>query len=230
MQNNALKPFSILVIEDEDYSRKQLVDILNFDYKYVYSANNSEKALKIYQDEKPDIMIVDINLPKINGLEFIKHIRINDIDTKVIILTAHSDVEYLMQATSLKLIDYLIKPISRKALKKSLDKAISEIKNFSISSNKIITLRNNFTWNSSNKSLYFKNEQIQLSIMEKKLLNLFIHNQNILLEFDTIIIDLWDDYNNDKMNALKTLIKKLRRKLPENSIENIYKQGYIFKI
>jgi len=228
MQDN-LFPFSILVIEDESSLRKQLVEILKFDFKNVYEASSAEMALGIYKDKKPDIMLVDINLPNISGLEFINEVRKNDHSTKAIVLTAHSEVEYLKKATSLKLTDYLIKPLSRKALREALNNAILEIKNFKVISNNVVQLKDNYSWDINEQTLFKEYEEIKLSALEKKLLNLFMKNQNVVLDFDTIIINLWDDYEIDKMNSLKTLIRKLRKKIPENCIENIYKEGYILR-
>ena len=227
MQNNLL-PYSILVIEDEINLRKQLVEILKFDYENVYKASNAETALDIYKDKKPDIMIVDINLPNMSGLDLIKIIRENDHSTKTIVLTAHSEVEYLKKATSLKLVDYIVKPLSRKVLNNTLNKAILEIQKFTISTKKCLALKDQFIWNIEEKRLMRGSTEIHLSVLETKLLDLLIQNRNIVLDFDTIIINLWDDYENDKMNSLKTLIRKLRTKLPADSIKNIYNGGYTF--
>ncbi len=127
-----LKPFSILFIEDEESILKKFVKYLSNRFKNVYGTTNAEDALEIYADKKPDIMMVDIHLPKMNGLEFIDIIRQKDLSTKIIILTAYNEIDYLLSATSLKLIDYLVKPIKRDTLNKSLLKAIDEIKNFNI--------------------------------------------------------------------------------------------------
>ena len=109
--------YTILFVEDEDNIRENYSKYLRIYFKDVLEAANAEDAFILYKEKKPDIMIVDIHLPKENGIELIKKIRKNDLDVKVIILTAHADSSFLLEAIPLKLIKYLIKPINRKELK-----------------------------------------------------------------------------------------------------------------
>jgi len=229
MDSNFLSSFSILIIEDEEIVRQQLVEILSFDFKDIYDAPDAESALSIYKDLKPDIMLIDINLPNMSGLEFLEKIREDDHNTKAIMLTAHSEVEYLRKATSLKLTDYLIKPFSGKSLDDALAKAIEEIKKFKTTSTNILSLSDNFTWHTQEQELYEGTLSVKLTFLEKKLLKLLFTNQNIMMDYSSIIDCIWDDAQDDKMNALKTLIKKLRKKIPKDTILNVYKEGFIFK-
>lgn len=232
MNNNVnyIYPYSILVIEDEDILREQLVEILMFEFQHVYDAPNAEIALELYKSKMPNIMLVDINLPNMSGLEFLQKIRENDHTTKAIVLTAHSNTEFLLEATGLKLTDYLVKPFSGKNLDIALEKAIHEIKKFKTTAVDVVKLNDDFCWHSDEKELYNGTHLIELSLLEKKLLQLFFTNQNIMLDYNNIIYQIWDnDDDSTKMNALKTLIKKLRHKLPKDSILNVYKEGFIFK-
>ncbi|MEA3229110.1 MAG: helix-turn-helix domain-containing protein [Campylobacterota bacterium] len=68
-----------------------------------------------------------------------------------------------------------------------------------------------------------------MTFLEKRLMELFCLNQNKMLSYFQIIEYIWDYDDEDKFNSLKTLIKTLRKKLPKDSIENIFKEGYIFK-
>ena len=217
---------SILYIEDEIDIRKNYSKYLNRYFDHVYEADNGETAYKIYKDKKPDILIVDINIPKINGLDLLKKIREEDHNVKAIMLTAYSDVTRLLEASELKLTKYLVKPISRQDLKEALDIAIHEISKFQIHSNKIFTLKNDFTWSFNKNELYKNNILISTTSKEKKTLDILFSNINQTLNYNDIVIHVWDDFENDKIHALKTMIKKLRKKLPENTIENVYGIGY----
>lgn len=124
-----LYPYKVLFIEDEKATRENYTMYLKMLFTEVYEAADGEKAYEIYKDKKPDIMIIDINIPKLNGLDLLRKIRQKDNDTKVIMLTAHTDKSLLFDAISLNISKYLVKPISRKDLKETLGLIIDELKN-----------------------------------------------------------------------------------------------------
>jgi len=122
-----LYPYKILFVEDEEATRKNYVTYLKMLFSEVYEAKDGEIAYQLYKEKKPDILILDVNIPKLNGLELLEKIRENDYTTKAIMFTAHSDQNFLLQAVSLQLTKYLVKPVSRQELKEALDLAISEL-------------------------------------------------------------------------------------------------------
>ncbi|MGB5793051.1 response regulator transcription factor [Poseidonibacter sp.] len=122
-----LYPYKILFVEDEEATRKNYVTYLKMLFSEVYEAKDGEIAYQLYKEKKPDILILDVNIPKLNGLELLEKIRENDYTTKAIMCTAHSDQNFLLQAVSLQLTKYLVKPVSRQELKEALDLAISEL-------------------------------------------------------------------------------------------------------
>lgn len=218
--------YSILFVEDELVVRKNYVMYLEMMFESVYEATDGEEAYKIYKEKKPDILIVDINIPKLNGLELLQRIREHDHMTKAIVLTAHKDKDFLLQATSLKLTDYLVKPISRKALQHSLDKVMDELKNFTITATKNKILADGYIWNYNNQELSCNGKTIPLTNKEKMVLILFMNNLNSVLSKDDIIYNIWDEYLDTHEAALKTILKKLRKKLPKEMIKNIHGIGY----
>ncbi len=221
---------SVLYVEDEDQIRKKYVQYLKRFCSDIYEASDGEEAYEIYKEKRPNIILADINLPKLSGLNLVAKIRENDHNTKVIMLTAHSNVEYLMKATNLKLTSYLLKPVSRTDLKNALQSAIDELKNFQIFSKKLIYLKENCHWNPEAMELYMDNKLISLTKNEKLLTNLLTAQLNVTALYDDIIYDIWPDDFNDKFPALKTLVKGLRKKLPEESLENVRSIGYKIKL
>lgn len=125
---NYLKELKILYIEDEEIIRDNAVKYLNFYSNHVYSALDGIDGYKKYLDIKPDIIICDIIMPNLNGLELIEKIRRTDLDTQIIILTARINTEYLMKAVELGLIKYLTKPFDENKLLKALNTAAKFIK------------------------------------------------------------------------------------------------------
>lgn len=166
--NEIQYPHTILFIEDEIAIRQNYVAYLKIHFQEVYEASNAEDAYSIYKDKKPDILIVDIHLPKGSGMDLIKEIRKNDYSVKIIILTAHADAKFLLDAIPLQLTKYLIKPINRKDLKASLQLAVTELKTYTISPNKRVQLAQDYTWDIELKELYYHNQRIELTSKESK--------------------------------------------------------------
>lgn len=217
-------PYKILVVEDEDLARENFVIYLEMFYDEVYEACDGEEALKIYKEVSPDIMLVDINIPKINGLDVIKKIREKDLNVKIIVLTAHTETEFLMEAVALKLTKYLFKPVNRKELKDALDKCINEMKNFTISSNVIINFEEEYSYNLDLKELRKHNEIINITYKEQLFLELLVRNNNRLSTYEEILIAMYDDEATQE--SLKNIVKRLRKKLPKDTIINVPTQGY----
>lgn len=221
-----LYPYKILVVEDEEAIRKNYIIFLKMFFKEVYEADDGEKAYNLYKSEKPDIMIVDINIPKLNGLELIKKIREKDFTTKIIILTAHSDKYFLFEAIELKLIKYLVKPVSRKDLNEALDLAINEISQYTILNIKNIQLTDEYSWNTELKELKFHNKIIDLTNKERNFLSLLLSHKNRAFNYNEIFEYVWTNEELISLNSLKNLVKRLRKKLPENMILNVFNEGY----
>ncbi len=222
--------YDLLYLEDESEVRRNYVEYLKRFFQNVYEAGDAEEALNIYKSKKPAILIIDINLPKKSGIDFLREIRESDHATKAIMLTANSDVETLLNATDLKLTKYLIKPVSRSDLREAIALAEEELLNYKIVANKIITLKDGFYWDNENEQLFCKDEEVALRRKEIELLILLFSNTNRIFSVEDIIVELWYDAETDKGSALKTLIKSLRKKLPKDTIKNIFGVGYKIKV
>ena len=109
MQNN----YSLLYAEDNETVRDGYMLYFSKFFNNVYEAKDGKEAWDIFKQERPNIVILDINMPEISGLD-VAHM-IGDIDDtcKIIMLTAYSDVEKLMKAIKLNLTEYIVKPAKR---------------------------------------------------------------------------------------------------------------------
>lgn len=200
-------------------------------FNEVYEAKDGEEALNIYKMKKPTIMIIDINIPKISGLELLRQIRQSDHTTKAIMLTAHSDKDYLLSAAELKLTKYLVKPISRLELKEALKLTLDELENFNIVSKKIVYLQKDYYWNLETSELYHEDVLILLTKNEQKIAEVLFNNINKTVNYDEIIYYVWEDsFEIDFIKTLKATISNLRKKLPDNTIKNIFGIGYRVEI
>jgi len=118
---NSLKNLELLYVEDDADVMNQTKLILDDFVKKVHVASNGEEGLQIALKENIDIIVADINMPKMNGIEMIKSLKDgSDKDIPAIITTAHTDTEYLIDAINLKVDGYIIKPINIKDLINSI--------------------------------------------------------------------------------------------------------------
>ena len=222
--------YTLLYLEDEEIVRKNYVNYLGRYFETIYEASSAEEASKIYKENKIDIMIIDINLPQKDGVTFLKEIREFDHNVKAIMLTAKSDIETLLKATELKLTKYLVKPISRDELKSALDIAIEEIVNYTVQANKIIRISEICHWDCDREQLHYRDKDIELTKKERDLLSYLFSDPQRVFSSEDIIFELWYDYDNQKISSLKTLVKTLRRKIPEGMIKNVFGIGYKVEI
>jgi len=218
--------YDLLYVEDEEEVRKNYIEYLGRFFNHIYEASTAEEAYKIYEKKRPSILVVDINLPGMSGIEFMKKVRAHDHITKAIMLTANSDVETLLNASELKLTKYLVKPVSREDLKDALHLVLNEIRDYTTIPNKIIQLKEACYWDQENKKLLKEASECILSKNEIELLSLLFSNVNRTFSVDDIVFELWYDAEEPKNDALKTLIKNLRRKLPKDTIKNVFGVGY----
>ncbi len=113
MQKDTLKHYdiSLLYVEDERITREQISRILQRVVTELYIAEDGRQGLKIYKEKHPDIIMTDIMMPAMNGLEMSREIRALDRDSQIIMLTAYSDTEYLLECISLGINQYVQKPV-----------------------------------------------------------------------------------------------------------------------
>ncbi len=111
-----LKDLKILYVEDDEDIREEVFELLTLFFQDIISAQNGEEGLHIFKTENPDIVVTDIQMPKMNGIKMIEKIREVDENIHIIITTAYSEAEHLFKAISLGVNDYLVKPMNPKNL------------------------------------------------------------------------------------------------------------------
>ena len=212
----------LLFVEDDIEIRENLRFYLKSIFREVIEVSNGKEALKEYYNCTPDIILLDINIPKLNGIEVAKKIRERDNKTVIIILTAHDDRDILIQAIELKLTKYLLKPVSRKVLKETLIKAITDVKEI-----QNIDLMYDYKWNLKNKILRHKNEVIKLTNNEIKLFNRYCNNTQEIFSNEDLSSLLYEEeeYNENKV---RMFLKRFRKNINPELIINIYGLGYRF--
>ena len=121
------KNITILYVEDDIDIREELSDILQFSVENLYVATNGKEGLELYKKHNIDIIITDINMPIMNGLEMIGNIRKDDENIPIIITSAFNDISYLKKAIDLQVDKYINKPVDISQLMLAIDKVSNAI-------------------------------------------------------------------------------------------------------
>jgi len=170
----------------------------------------------------PDIILSDVDLPGMNGIELVKEIRKENKTIPIILLTAHTKTEYLMDAVKLHLVDYITKPLDIKKLTLALYDSAQEILSSGEFMVKFIT---GSMYNISKNIVFFQNQEYALTHQEELLLQILLKNRHRSVNTEEILEYVWD-YGDGTSSALRSLLNKLRKKIGKESIVNISAIGY----
>ena len=215
---------SVLIIEDDVQTAEYLKSTIEKLFNEVFIANDGERGLELFFEKKPDILFVDIMMPKINGLNLIREIRKTDKEVKIAIITSHNSNEYLKEAVKLKLEDYLIKPVGFQDFLLLLNNLKEE---FASKYPLEIALESGAKFYPYDKAVLFEKTYYNLTRSENKLLELLFSHRDQIVSKEVIEACL---YYGGAMSdsALKGLVNKLRQKIGKNSIQS--QSGYGYKI
>jgi len=217
-----------MIVEDESELQELLKEYLQLFFKYVYLAKNGHDGYMRYLEKKPSIILSDINMPQLDGLQMIETIRARDKDIKIIVMSAHSETEKLLRAIELQLVTYLVKPIEMHELKRVL----LETANSSRLVSNLIYLSNSLYWDKKSERLFHGQEVIALNEREIKILSLLLSIPMHTFSAEEIFYAL-DSARSDKefsLNAITSMIKRLRQKIPLDVISTEYGVGYKIRI
>lgn len=218
---NFLKRLSVLFAEDDEIMRLQVTETLKIFFGKVLIAKDGFEAFEIFQLEKPDIILSDIKMPKIDGLQLIEKIRDQNQVIPIIILTSYSDQNTLLRAANSGIDGYILKPLELNNFLETFDKILRRKKSI----RKFFTFQDGLIYNLLSDELYKSGEVINLGKKEKDLLRLFIDNFDRTLTKEEIIESIWG-YENITESALKNLLSRLRTKIGIDIILSIKGRGW----
>lgn len=216
------KMLSVLIVEDDLIIRTKLTSTLKYYFKKVYEADSGESGYNLFLETEPDISFFDIEMKNGNGIELVKKIRKLNKDATIIMLSAYSKEQYLLDLINNNINHFILKPLTIEKLTEVLSKVIL------LDSNKKIKIFDNMYLDVENNQLIFNKEIIKLRKKERKFLYLLYKNKKRIITYEIIQEYIWNEkFMSD--NALKVFIKELRKKLPINIIKNIINEGYILQ-
>jgi len=223
---NAIK---LLLAEDEaalGQIIKESLETRNFE---VILCDNGEKAFEKYKSEAPEILVLDVMMPKKDGFTLAKDIRAIDDAIPIIFLTAKSQTADVVEGFSLGGNDYLKKPFSMEELIVRIHNLVSRTK---VQKTVEVIEIGSYTFDFPKQQLQFKSEDfIQLTHRESHLLFHLIKNKNQVLDRSLILNKLWGTDDFFSARSMDVFISKLRKKLKKDeSIKIINVRGFGYKL
>jgi DNA-binding response OmpR family regulator len=215
-----LNNIKILLAEDEKSLANLMQSAIGEFCESFSVVHDGEEGLKAYQKICPDIVITDIMMPKMDGLEMSRAIRKINPDQIIVILSAFSETQKLLTAIDLEVKKYFIKPFDPDEL---LDYLCEVIRKIEIK--KVISSNENYIFNTKTKKLYRDNEIIQLTKREIDFIELLINRSDNFIDDETIKKKLWKEKSVSD-DRVRTFIRRLRQKTSKELIRNVSGQGY----
>ena len=198
----------LLLVEDERDLSRAIKEILVYSKYEVDTAFDGLEALDYVAQYSYDLIIMDVMMPKMNGIESLKRIRAQNIDTPIIMLTAKSELDDKVEGLDSGADDYLTKPFQVKELLariRALTRRKAEIVN--------VTSLGNVTFNSDNSTMSNGDKVVNLTRKEFSLMEYFLRNKNKYITSEKIFDDVWSSDTDAYITVVWVFISTLRRKL-----------------
>ena len=125
---NQANNFTLLYVEDDKLTQKIVQSVLKGYFKKIFVADNGEEGLELYKEASPDIVLADISMPKMDGLEMCRKIRDVCQQQQIVLFTGYNEIDYLSKAINMNINKYIMKPLKTKQMFEVLDEIVKELK------------------------------------------------------------------------------------------------------
>ena len=238
---------NILVVDDEPVARQSLTDIIKLEGHNVVSAPNGQAAVEHVRTHPVDLMIVDLRMPGMDGLEVVQVVNQISPETEVILLTAFGSTETAIQALRLRIHDYLLKPASPaqvlSSVKKGLTRRSTRSRVSAIAANtdvdeaiEVFSLKDGTTVDLSRRQIKHKNKVEHLTPAEGRLLRILIENEGKVFSHRELVLLVqgYDTSQREAPEILRPLVSRLRHKLDQfpslsERVVSVRGTGYLYE-
>lgn len=231
----------ILIVDDEEATRKSLGDILKLEGYKVTVVGDGESAVKELDNKDFDLMLLDLKMPGMDGLEVLSHVTDKSMETKVIMLTAHGSLESAIEALRQGAHDYMLKPASPEDIVESVNKGISQrtdserkkrlleqmessiqqlkdaegVESAPVASRSVFNLGEDIKVDLERREIWSNSDKVFLTPTEGKLMKVLMENRGRVLSHKELVF-LVQGYQTTDWEApeiMRPLVSRLRRKL-----------------
>ncbi|MDE6578570.1 MAG: response regulator transcription factor [Muribaculaceae bacterium] len=222
------KPVKILLVDDDLRNSMLLKRFIEAEGFEVIYANNGNVGLEMYKEYHPDLILLDINMPELDGFEMARIIRQNDKRVIIFFLTDRTDKVDRLHGFSLKGNDYIPKPFYPEELIAKINERLDSL----CISHDVEYKLGDTIFRPNLSSLTFKGETHSLSVRQTEILQMLAENLGKPVDRDLILEKIWGDASYSNSLALNVQISYIRRLIndPSVTIISIKKRGYILSI
>lgn len=222
----------VLIIEDDAAIRIALEDYLASENYSVESIDNGAFGVEKIIRDKPDLIILDLMLPGMNGIDICKEVRIRNIKTPIIMLTSKSDEADKVIGLELGADDYITKPFSLRELSARIKAVLRRVTEVSISPTLISF--GEITVNPDKMEVFKKKKEVLISATEFKLLMFFINHEGEVISREKVLDEVWGYESFPSTRTVDNFILSLRKLIEKDPstpkhIVTVHKIGYKFK-
>lgn len=212
----------ILLLEDEIMLKNSLEEYLQSLGHMVFSFTSGDNALNSLSQNRYDLLILDINVPKINGFELVRKLEDKDLQTPIVFISAQIGIDEISEAFNLGAADYLKKPFHLKELSLRIDKIKKEM---DCKNSHHIVISKNYAYSKDETQLYYNHTPVDLTKRQMQIITLLCENINSVVHFNTFRHFVWTEEWVDNA-TIRAEISRFRKSLKEDFIVNIKGVGY----
>jgi len=228
------KDLTLLLVEDYEPLRNGMKEILEDFFHTVSVAVDGSEALQLYQEYHVkenryfDLIITDIQMPIMDGVALSEAIRAISPLQQIVVLSAHTDTEYLLKLINLGIAQFIRKPIDNEELMDVLFSVSHTINNreTKVEKTPLVDLGEGYIWNKDESTLKNADIRIELTRHELLLLQMLILKSNQVCTTEDIMNDFYANNIDISEKSIRNMVFKLRKKLPSSAVRSIYAMGY----
>ncbi|OUN80175.1 response regulator transcription factor [Bacteroides sp. An51A] len=223
---------NVLLVEDEETLALIIKDTLEGQGFFIRLAKDGEEGLRQFFEEKPDVLVADVMMPRMDGFEMVRRIRRQDKQTPVLFLTARSATNDVVEGFELGGNDYLKKPFGMQELIVRIKALLGRASNYSAPEKQTSVTEfeiGRYRFNAITQRLSYLGNETELSYRESEILRRLCENRNEVTLMQDILIELWGNDTFFNQRSLHVFITKLRHKLSRDErirIVNVRGIGY----
>ena len=220
----------ILIIEDDEITASSVDMFLKSESFRTHIETLGEEALEVAKHYEYDAILMDLNLPDMPGIEVLKKLRLNKVNTPVLVLSGQADMDTKLKCLAAGADDYLTKPANHAELAARLRAVVRRAKGHAQS---VIQI-GNLAVNLDIKSAEIDGERVPLSCKEYQMLELLALRRGTTLTKETFLNHLYGEMDEPEAKIIDVFVCKLRKKLAafttgRNYIETVWGQGYLIR-
>jgi DNA-binding response OmpR family regulator len=217
-----LKNKTILLVEDEAIIRNNIASMLRFFFKHVYTANDGYDGLESYERHLPDIIMTDLKMPFMGGFELLNELKKRSSSSYMIVVSAHTDTDLLINAVNTGIDRYIIKPINERQLFDAFEAYIQKIEQHD---HNLKVLFPGIMFDVDKRELFIDKTRIHLNNKETLLLKLLVQEKNKTYTYEEIENQVWGE-KSMSLTSLRSVVRDIRKKTGEKIIKNVSGIGY----